>query len=94
MKKKLEGKDQVTPWEGYLQKKKDKKKQKKSERKEVRFLYPGCIARTIDSSHSSTSFLLNSALRPQCSVLKCPSVSGRGRGRAQRRRPSFRRGSQ
>uniref|UniRef100_G3Q811 ESF1, nucleolar pre-rRNA processing protein, homolog (S. cerevisiae) n=1 Tax=Gasterosteus aculeatus aculeatus TaxID=481459 RepID=G3Q811_GASAC len=34
VKKKLEGKDQVTPWEGYLQKKKDKKKQKKSERKE------------------------------------------------------------
>ncbi|KAM8878110.1 ESF1 homolog isoform 2-T2 [Spinachia spinachia] len=34
VKKKLEGKEQMTPWEGFLQKKKDKKKQKKSERKE------------------------------------------------------------
>ncbi|XP_037327819.2 ESF1 homolog [Pungitius pungitius] len=34
VKKKLEGKDQMTPWEGFLQKKKDKKKQKKSDRKE------------------------------------------------------------
>ena len=35
MKKKLEGKDELTPWEEYLQKKKDKKKQKKSGRKQV-----------------------------------------------------------
>ncbi|MEQ2310875.1 pre-rRNA-processing protein esf1 [Ameca splendens] len=34
VKKKLEGKDKLTPWEEYLQKKKEKKKQKKSERKQ------------------------------------------------------------
>ncbi|XP_076584918.1 ESF1 homolog [Chaetodon auriga] len=34
VKKKLEGKDQLTPWEEFLEKKKDKKKQKKSQRKE------------------------------------------------------------
>ncbi|XP_072240138.1 ESF1 homolog [Leuresthes tenuis] len=34
VKKKLEGKDELTPWEGYLQKKKEKKKQKKSGRKQ------------------------------------------------------------
>ncbi|XP_031168902.1 ESF1 homolog [Sander lucioperca] len=34
VKKKLEGKDQLTPWEDFLQKKKDRKKQKKSQRKE------------------------------------------------------------
>ncbi len=36
MKKKLEGKDKLTPWEEFLEKKKDKKKQKKSQRKQVR----------------------------------------------------------
>uniref|UniRef100_A0A3B5LXU0 ESF1, nucleolar pre-rRNA processing protein, homolog (S. cerevisiae) n=1 Tax=Xiphophorus couchianus TaxID=32473 RepID=A0A3B5LXU0_9TELE len=35
VKKKLEAKDQLTPWEEFLQKKKEKKKQKKSERKQV-----------------------------------------------------------
>ncbi|TDH15628.1 hypothetical protein EPR50_G00010700 [Perca flavescens] len=34
VKKKLEGKDKLTPWEDFLQKKKDRKKQKKSQRKE------------------------------------------------------------
>ncbi|XP_075947805.1 ESF1 homolog [Anarhichas minor] len=34
VKKKLEGKEKLTPWEGFLQKKKDKKKQKKSQSKE------------------------------------------------------------
>ncbi|XP_068451727.1 ESF1 homolog [Clinocottus analis] len=34
VKKKLEGTDKATPWEEFLQKKKDKKKQKKSQRKE------------------------------------------------------------
>ncbi|XP_049428443.1 ESF1 homolog [Epinephelus fuscoguttatus] len=34
VKKKLEGKDNLTPWEEFLQKKKDRKKQKKSQRKE------------------------------------------------------------
>ncbi|XP_043968944.1 ESF1 homolog isoform X2 [Gambusia affinis] len=34
VKKKLEAKDQMTPWEEFLQKKKQKKKQKKSERKQ------------------------------------------------------------
>ncbi|KAM4750562.1 ESF1 homolog [Anableps anableps] len=34
VKKKLEGKDKLTPWEEFLQKKKEKKKQKKSERKQ------------------------------------------------------------
>ncbi|XP_027872755.1 ESF1 homolog isoform X2 [Xiphophorus couchianus] len=34
VKKKLEAKDQLTPWEEFLQKKKEKKKQKKSERKQ------------------------------------------------------------
>lgn len=34
VKKKLEGKNKLTPWEGFLQKKKDKKKQKKSQSKE------------------------------------------------------------
>ncbi|XP_073347278.1 ESF1 homolog [Pagrus major] len=32
VKKKLEGKDQLTPWEEFLEKKKDRKKQKKSQR--------------------------------------------------------------
>lgn len=36
MKKKLEGKDKLTPWEEFLEKKKDKKKHKKSQRKQVR----------------------------------------------------------
>lgn len=35
VKKKLEGKDKLTPWEEFLEKKKDKKKQKKSQRKQV-----------------------------------------------------------
>lgn len=35
MKKKLEGKDKLTPWEEFLEKKKDRKKQKKSQRKQV-----------------------------------------------------------
>lgn len=35
VKEKLEGKDKLTPWEGYLQKKKEKKKQKKSGKKQV-----------------------------------------------------------
>uniref|UniRef100_A0A1A8HAI0 ESF1, nucleolar pre-rRNA processing protein, homolog n=1 Tax=Nothobranchius korthausae TaxID=1143690 RepID=A0A1A8HAI0_9TELE len=34
VKKKLEATDKLTPWEGYLQKKKEKKKQKNSERKQ------------------------------------------------------------
>ncbi|XP_008419683.1 ESF1 homolog isoform X1 [Poecilia reticulata] len=34
VKKKLEAKDQLTPWEEFLQKKKEKKKQKKNERKQ------------------------------------------------------------
>ncbi|XP_054483577.1 ESF1 homolog [Anoplopoma fimbria] len=34
VKKKMEGKDKMTPWEGFLQKKKDRKKQKKSHKKE------------------------------------------------------------
>ncbi|XP_056136080.1 ESF1 homolog [Lampris incognitus] len=34
VKKKLEGKDEPTPWEGYLNKKKEKKKQKKAKRKQ------------------------------------------------------------
>ncbi|XP_068590933.1 ESF1 homolog isoform X1 [Cebidichthys violaceus] len=34
VKKKLEGKEKLTPWEGFLQKKKDRKKQKKSQGKE------------------------------------------------------------
>ncbi|XP_029009823.1 ESF1 homolog [Betta splendens] len=33
VRKKLEGKDKLTPWEGYLQKKKEKKKLKKNQRK-------------------------------------------------------------
>lgn len=36
VKKKLEGKDKLTPWEEYLQKKKEKKKLKKSQSKLVR----------------------------------------------------------
>lgn len=32
VKKKLEGKDKLTPWEEFLEKKKDRKKQKKSQR--------------------------------------------------------------
>uniref|UniRef100_A0A3Q2FMJ3 ESF1, nucleolar pre-rRNA processing protein, homolog (S. cerevisiae) n=1 Tax=Cyprinodon variegatus TaxID=28743 RepID=A0A3Q2FMJ3_CYPVA len=36
VKKKLEGKDNLTPWEEYLEKKKEKKKQKKSKKKQVR----------------------------------------------------------
>uniref|UniRef100_A0A3Q3GAK2 ESF1, nucleolar pre-rRNA processing protein, homolog (S. cerevisiae) n=1 Tax=Labrus bergylta TaxID=56723 RepID=A0A3Q3GAK2_9LABR len=36
VKKKMEGKDNLTPWEEFLEKKKDKKKQKKSQRKQVR----------------------------------------------------------
>ncbi|KAK2817589.1 hypothetical protein Q5P01_025780 [Channa striata] len=35
VKRKLEGKDNLTPWEEYLQKKKEKKKQKKSQRKQA-----------------------------------------------------------
>lgn len=35
VKKKLEGKDNLTPWEEFLEKKKDRKKQKKSQRKQV-----------------------------------------------------------
>ncbi|TKS68803.1 ESF1 -like protein ABT1-associated protein [Collichthys lucidus] len=35
VKKKLEGKDKLTPWEEFLEKKKDKKKQKKSQRKQA-----------------------------------------------------------
>lgn len=35
VKKKLEEKDKLTPWEEFLEKKKDKKKQKKSQRKQV-----------------------------------------------------------
>ncbi|XP_065816556.1 ESF1 homolog isoform X2 [Labrus bergylta] len=34
VKKKMEGKDNLTPWEEFLEKKKDKKKQKKSQRKQ------------------------------------------------------------
>ncbi|XP_008276563.1 ESF1 homolog isoform X2 [Stegastes partitus] len=34
VKKKLEGKEQLTPWEEFLQKKKERKKQKKSDRKQ------------------------------------------------------------
>uniref|UniRef100_UPI0037E815E9 ESF1 homolog n=1 Tax=Semicossyphus pulcher TaxID=241346 RepID=UPI0037E815E9 len=34
VKKKLEGKDQLTPWEEFLEKKKEKKKQKKTQRKQ------------------------------------------------------------
>ncbi|KAM7008909.1 ESF1 homolog [Tautogolabrus adspersus] len=34
VKKKMEGKDKLTPWEGFLEKKKDRKKQKKSQRKQ------------------------------------------------------------
>lgn len=36
MKKKLEAKDVLTPWEEFLQKKREKKKQKKCESKQVR----------------------------------------------------------
>lgn len=36
VKKKLEGKDQLTPWEDFLEKKKERKKQKKSQRNQVR----------------------------------------------------------
>ncbi len=35
VKKKLEGKDKLTPWEEFMEKKKDRKKQKKSQRKQV-----------------------------------------------------------
>ena len=34
--KKLEGKDKLTPWEEFLEKKKDRKKQKKAQRNQVR----------------------------------------------------------
>ncbi len=33
VKKKMEGKDQLTPWEQYLQKKKEKKKEKRKGKK-------------------------------------------------------------
>lgn len=33
MKKKMEGKDQLTPWEQYLQKRKEKKKEKRKGKK-------------------------------------------------------------
>lgn len=36
VKKKLEGKDQLTPWEDFLERKKERKKQKKSQRNQVR----------------------------------------------------------
>lgn len=36
MKKKLEAKDALTPWEDFLQKKREKKKQKKCESQQVR----------------------------------------------------------
>uniref|UniRef100_A0A3Q3SNL7 ESF1, nucleolar pre-rRNA processing protein, homolog (S. cerevisiae) n=1 Tax=Mastacembelus armatus TaxID=205130 RepID=A0A3Q3SNL7_9TELE len=36
VKKKLEAKDNLTPWEDFLQKKKEKKKQKKAQRKQVK----------------------------------------------------------
>lgn len=36
MKKKLEQQETLTPWEEFLQKKKEKKKLKKSQRKQVR----------------------------------------------------------
>lgn len=35
VKKKLEGRDQLTPWEEFLQKKKQKKKQKRSGKQQV-----------------------------------------------------------
>lgn len=35
MKKKLEGRDKLTPWEEFLEKKKDRKKQKKSQKKQA-----------------------------------------------------------
>lgn len=35
VKKKLEGKDKLTPWEEFLEKKKDRKKQKKLQRNQV-----------------------------------------------------------
>lgn len=38
VKKKLEGKDKLTPWEEFIEKKKDKKKQKKTKGKQVRSL--------------------------------------------------------
>uniref|UniRef100_A0A8D0DAU9 ESF1, nucleolar pre-rRNA processing protein, homolog (S. cerevisiae) n=1 Tax=Sander lucioperca TaxID=283035 RepID=A0A8D0DAU9_SANLU len=49
VKKKLEGKDQLTPWEDFLQKKKDRKKQKKSQRKEVRWTNTNATPRCIHS---------------------------------------------
>jgi hypothetical protein len=36
VKEKLEGKDKLTPWEEFIEKKKDKKKQKKTKGKQVR----------------------------------------------------------
>lgn len=36
VKKKLEAKEKLTPWEEYLQKKKEKKKERKSQKKQVR----------------------------------------------------------
>lgn len=38
VKEKLEGKDKLTPWEEFIEKKKDKKKQKKTKGKQVRSL--------------------------------------------------------
>lgn len=38
VKKKMETKDKLTPWEEFLEKKKDKKKKKKAQKKQVRSL--------------------------------------------------------
>lgn len=69
MKKKLEGKDALTPWEEFLQKKREKKKQKKCERKQVRawpadangafvrWNVPAFVSSSIlTSSHSMSAF--------------------------------------
>lgn len=69
MKKKLEGKDALTPWEEFLQKKREKKKQKRCERKQVRvwpadangafvrWNVPAFVSSSIlTSSHSMSAF--------------------------------------
>uniref|UniRef100_A0A8C7YHG8 ESF1, nucleolar pre-rRNA processing protein, homolog (S. cerevisiae) n=1 Tax=Oryzias sinensis TaxID=183150 RepID=A0A8C7YHG8_9TELE len=58
VKEKLEGKDKLTPWEGYLQKKKEKKKQKKSGKKPLIF---GCAAHL----RSFSSWKINDRLPPE-----------------------------
>lgn len=68
MKKKLEAKDVLTPWEEFLQKKREKKKQKKCESEQVR-------AWLADANGVFVGWNVPAFVSPRCSAVRAAAFT-------------------